>query len=60
MNARLELVRPPVLSRLFAALLACALSAGVLGGVSGLFAREGVPFARMVAAHDCAGYASSN
>ena len=47
MNARPKLARPPVLGQLVAALLACALSAGLLGAVSGLFHRDGAPFARV-------------
>lgn len=46
MNIRPMLARPPVLSQLLAALLACALSTGLLGAVSGLFERDGAPFAR--------------
>ena len=58
MNARPELARPPVLSQLAGALLACALSGGLLGAVSELFQRDGAPFERIVAAaRDCAGYA---
>ncbi|HUH93187.1 MAG TPA: hypothetical protein VL742_08600 [Casimicrobiaceae bacterium] len=58
MNARPEFGRPPVLSQLAGALVACALSGSLLGAVSGLFQRDGVPFERLVAAaHGCAGYA---
>lgn len=58
MAARPQLARPPILSQLLAALLACTLSGSLLGVVSGLFQREGAPFSRIVAAaRDCRGYA---
>jgi hypothetical protein len=58
MNARPEFGGSAVPSRVVAALLACALSGGLLGTVSGMFQRDGVPFERIVAAaRDCAGYA---
>jgi hypothetical protein len=58
MAVRPRFARPPILSQLLAALLACTLSGSLLGVVSGLFQREGAPFSRMVAAaRDCGGYA---
>ena len=50
MNAKPTFARPRFLPCFIAALLSAVISAGLLGAVSGLFHRDGIPFGRVVAA----------
>jgi len=50
MNAKPTLARPHFLPCLIAALLFAAISAGLLGAVSGLLYSAGIPFGKVVAA----------
>ena len=50
MNAKPTLARPRFLPCFIGALLSAVISAGLLGAVSSLFHRAGVPFAKVVAA----------
>ena len=50
MNAKPALARPPFLPCFIAAMLSVVISAGLLGGVGGLFHSDGVPFGKVIAA----------
>ena len=50
MNANPTLARPRFLPCFIAAVLSVVISAGLLGGVGGLFQSEGIPFGKVVTA----------
>jgi hypothetical protein len=55
MTAKPELPRRPLAVTVASAALAALIGVGVLGGVTGLFQRDGLPFEQLVAAeHACA------